>query len=110
MLVQPVPGLVQQEVWVCCRFGPHLGPDEAEIEREVDCEGDVEVGGRVMVRVVVPGTHRMRDSISPAALRRSTPPRAVPGDTVLNTVPNFFTLSCSSARRRSSSSVSTMIS
>ncbi len=36
-----------------------------------------------------------------------TPERSVPGATVLYTVPYFFTLSCSSLRRRSGSSVST---
>jgi len=43
-------------------------------------------------------------------LRRNTPDNSVPGATVLNTVPYFFTFSCSRVRRRSGSSVSTTIS
>jgi hypothetical protein len=42
--------------------------------------------------------------------RISTPLSAVPGATVLNTVPYFFTFSCNNSSRRSDSSVSTRIS
>ena len=42
--------------------------------------------------------------------RRKTPDNAVPGATVLNTVPNFLTLSCRISSRWSDSSVSTTIS
>ena len=62
----------------------------------------VEIGG--CVAVVVTGTHGV------GFFRTSTPLSSVPGATVLNTVPNFFTLSCKSARRRSDSAVSTTIS
>src|SRR5574337_1482927 len=44
------------------------------------------------------------------AARRSTPRSVVPGATVLNTVPYFFTFSCSRSRRWSLSSVSTRMS
>ena len=45
-----------------------------------------------------------------ADFRRITPESWVPGAMVLNTVPYFFTFSCSSASRASDSSLSTMIS
>lgn len=48
--------------------------------------------------------------VGAAYLRRNTPDSWVPGAIVLNTVPYFLTLSCSNSRRRSDSSLSTMIS
>ena len=102
-IAQVVPRVCQQGQRVDLPAVKRLHRHKERVERDADGEGAAVAGG--CVAVLVCSAHGL-----PVSLRRKRPESSVPGATVLNTVPYFLTFSCSRARRRSGSSVSTVIS